>query len=50
MREQEVPEIKATEPRSESKDRQPEPSTRVAKKRVPDTLTDENPLICRGVD
>ena len=49
MREQEVDEIKGMETRSESAE-QREPTKRAPHRRVIDTLTDENPLICRGMD
>ncbi|MBA3503313.1 MAG: hypothetical protein M4D80_00725 [Myxococcota bacterium] len=45
---QEVP-TKDAETSSESVEK-PEPKKREEKKRSYDTLSDENPLICRGID
>ena len=49
MREQDVQEPEVTETRRESSN-QSQPAKRVPQKRVMDTLSDENPLICRGMD
>ena len=49
MSEREVNESKRTETREQSAD-QRQPKQAVSKRRPMDTLTDENPLICRGMD
>lgn len=50
MPEQEVPERENTETRSESTESPHDEVKHAAKKRVTETLTDENPLIFRGMD
>lgn len=49
MRQQEVPQTKPTETRDESAE-QAASKKRDEKRRTFDTLTDDNPLICRGID
>lgn len=49
MRDQDAAETKPAETRSESVEK-PEPKKREEKRRAHDTLSDENPLICRGID
>jgi hypothetical protein len=49
MREQEVQKTEATETANETVEHS-EPKPREEKKRASDTLTDDNPLICRGID
>lgn len=52
MREKEVPESKPTETRDESAEtgEAGESKKRDEKRRTFDTLNDDNPLICRGMD
>ena len=49
MRDQDVKKTEATENRQESGDKR-EAKKRDEKRRSFDTLTDDNPLICRGMD
>jgi hypothetical protein len=48
MRDKDEPEIKEEDPKQSADAGQPE--KREEKRKAYDTLSDENPLICRGVD